>query len=185
LRWEQVLQMKCSLWKVTLRAVVLTLSFTSNLSAQPASRSQGVSGTPEQVVRALYGMVTFDPGTTPDWDDVRSVFIDEAVVVLRTSATASTVFSLDGFVQDFVNFIERDNVEATGFVERVVEVESMVFRDIAHVLVLYESTIPGARPPRLGVDSFELIRQDGRWKIVSVINDLPNAGHPVPAVLRN
>ena len=177
--------MKCSLWKVTLRAVVLTLSFTSNLSAQPASRGQGVSGTPEQVVRALYGMVTFDPGTTPDWAEVRSVFIDEAVVVLRTSATASTVFSLDGFVQDFVNFIERDNVEATGFIERVVEVESMVFRDIAHVLVLYESSIPGARPPQLGVDSFELIRQDGRWKIVSVINDLPNAGHPVPAVLRN
>ncbi|MEE8191902.1 MAG: hypothetical protein V3T74_04100 [Gemmatimonadales bacterium] len=177
--------MKCTLWKVTLPAVVVTLSFTSNLSAQPASRGQGVSGTPEQVVRALYGMVTFDPGTTPDWDEVRSVFIDEAVVVLRTSATASTVFSVDGFVQDFVNFIERDNVEATGFVERVVEVESMVFRDIAHVLVLYESTIPGARPPQLGVDSFELIRQDGRWKIVSVINDLPNAGHPVPAVLRN
>ena len=144
-----------------------------------------MSGTPEQVVRALYGMVTFDPGNTPDWAEVRSVFIDEAVVVLRTSSTASTVFSLDEFVQDFVDFIERDNVEETGFVERVVAVESMVFRDIAHVLVLYESSIPGVRPPRPGVDSFELIRRDGRWKIVFAVNDLPTAEHPVPAVLRH
>jgi hypothetical protein len=170
--------MKDSLGKVVLGTAVLTLVLTPNLSAQPA-------GTPEQVVRALYGMVTFDAGTTPDWDEVRSVFIDEAVVVLRTSPTASTVFSLDGFVQDFVDFIERDNVEATGFTERVVAVESMVFRDIAHVLVLYESSIPGRRPPTPGVDSFELIKRDGRWKIVSVINDLPNAAHPVPAVLRH
>jgi hypothetical protein len=170
--------MNSSLRNGALWAVVLTLPPTSSLSAQQTE-------TPEQVVRGLYEMVTFDPGTTPNWSEVRSVFIDEAVVVLRTSPTASTVFTLDGFVQDFVNFIERDNVEATGFTERVVAVESMVFRDIAHVLVLYESSIPGRRPPTPGVDSFELIKRDGRWKIVSVINDLPNAAHPVPAVLRH
>jgi hypothetical protein len=175
-----------SLWRVTLPAAVLASFFTVHLSAQvQAPPDQEPEMTAEEVVRALYGMVTFEAGTTPDWNEVRSVFIDEAVVVLRTSATASTVFSLDEFVQDFVNFIERDNVEATGFIERVVEVESMVFRDIAHVLVLYESSIPGARPPRQGVDSFELIKREGRWKIVSVVNDLPNAQHPVPAVLRD
>jgi hypothetical protein len=60
-----------------------------------------------------------------------------------------------------------------------------VFRDIAHVLVLYEAHIPGsARPPQQGVDSFQLVRNAGRWWIVSVVNDLPSPEHPAPPVLR-
>jgi hypothetical protein len=53
------------------------------------------------------------------------------------------------------------------------------------VLVLCEASIPGApRPPQQGVDSFQLIRQGGRWRIVSVVNDLPTADAPLPAELR-
>ena len=41
----------------------------------------------EGVVEELYELVTFQAGTTPDWDVVRSLFLPEAVVVLRTSRT--------------------------------------------------------------------------------------------------
>ena len=34
--------------------------------------------------RTFYDLVTFDAGTTPDWERVRSLFADEAVVILRT-----------------------------------------------------------------------------------------------------
>jgi len=138
------------------------------------------------VVAELYDLVTFDAGTTPDWDKVRSLFLEEAIVVLRTTRTESTQFTLEGFVQDFVNFIERANVEQTGFVEEIVSMKSMVFRDIAHVLVLYDAQIPGRdRPPTQGVDSFQLIKKDGRWWIVSITNDLPDPDNPVPAELGN
>jgi hypothetical protein len=66
--------------------------------------------TAEGVVTQLYELVTFEAGSTPDWDKVRSLFIDEAVIVLRTTRTATTVFSVDGFVNDFVTFIERASV---------------------------------------------------------------------------
>jgi hypothetical protein len=93
---------------------------------------------------------------------------------------------VEEFVQDFVNFIERANVEQTGFVEKIIKMTPMVFRDIAHVLVLYEAQIPGReRPPTLGVDSFQLIQKDGRWWIVSITNDLPNQDNPIPAELSN
>jgi hypothetical protein len=155
-------------------------------AAAPDAVFQGPQNTPETVVRHLYDLVSFEAGTTPDWDEVRSQFLDEAVVVLRTAPTASTVFSVDGFVQDFVTFIQRANAEQTGFTERVIHVEPLVFRDIAHVLVLYEASIPGSqRPPQRGVDSFQLVKRDGFWKIAAVVNDIPNAEHPVPEVLRN
>jgi len=141
-------------------------------------------GTPEAVVTELYDLVTFDAGTTPDWDRVRNLFLPEAVIVLRTSRTASTVFTLEGFVADFVRFIERGNVVQSGFTEKIVRMKPWAFRDMAHALVLYEASIPGSgRPAQLGIDSFSLIRRDGRWWIIAIANDIPDSANPVPGEL--
>jgi hypothetical protein len=61
----------------------------------------------------------------------------------------------------------------------------MIFRDIAHVLVLYEAIAPAmSRPPQQGVDSFQLIRKDGRWWIVSITNDIVTPETPAPPELQ-
>jgi hypothetical protein len=136
-------------------------------------------------VEELYGLVTFEAGNSPDWDVVRSLFIPEGTVVLRTSRTETTVFSVEGFVQDFVTFIERAKVEESGFVERIVHTHGTVFGDMANIWVLYEAHIPGsARPPQRGVDSFQLIKKDERWWIVSITNEVPTPDRPVPEFFR-
>jgi hypothetical protein len=140
--------------------------------------------TAEGVVTQLYELVTFEAGTTPDWDKVRSLFIDEAVIVLRTSRTATTVFSVDGFVNDFVTFIERAKVKETGFTEKILRTKPTIFGDMAHMWVLYEASVPGSsRPPQQGVDSFSLIKQDGRWWIAAITNEIPTPNRPVPPPL--
>jgi len=157
------------------------------LLAAPPAHAQGdaATTTAEGLVRALYERVSSEPGTVPDWDQVRSAFLPQAIVVLRTSRDSTSVFTLDGFIQDFVRFIERADVKATGFTERVVKTRAMVFGDIAHVLVLYEAHITGSsRPPQQGVDSFQLTRRDGRWWIVSIVNEIPTAGRPIPPELQ-
>jgi len=138
----------------------------------------------ERLVAGLYQAVTFDSGTMPAWENVKAMFHKNAVIVLRTSKDSMTVFSLEGFVKDFVDFIDRFHAEKTGFTERVLRMKPLVFGDIAHVLVLYEASIPGSsRPPQKGVDSFQLIRQGGRWWIVSIVNELPLNKYPIPAEL--
>jgi hypothetical protein len=174
-------------------AAFLIVSFLPARPLGPRTMSVGAGSTQEDafataegVVNALYDAVTFEAGTTPDWDYVRSMFIDQAIIVLRTSREATTVFDLDGFVGDFVAFIERGNVKETGFTETIIRTEKMVLGDMAHVLVLYEASIRGAaRPPSQGVDSFQLIRKDGRWWIVSVTNEVPSADRPLPPTLRH
>lgn len=142
--------------------------------------------TAEDVVKKIYELVTFEAGSPPDWDDVKALFLDEAVVVLRTSRTESTVFSVDGFIDDFKKFAERKDVQKNGFSEKILRTHATEFRDIAHVWVLYEASIPGTgRPPLKGADSFQLIRKDDRWRIASVANDIPTADHPIPEVLRD
>ena len=157
--------------------LMVSLALASTMSSQEPSA--------EQVIDELYDHVTFDPGTTPDWDAVKELFLDEAVIVLRTSRTDNTIFSLDDWVNDFVQFIERANVEKTGFVEKIVKKKVMVFGDIAHILVLYEASIPGSeRPPQQGVDSCQLIRKNDRWLIASIVNEIPTPDRPVPEVLK-
>ena len=163
--------------------LLATCSLAWTVQAQAPTASEAFD-TPEGLIHAIYEAVTFPAGQMPDWDYVRSMFIPEAVVVLRTSKEHATVFSVEGFVQDFITFIEHDEVMKTGFTEEVIKMKTMVFGDIAHLLVLYESSIPQKRPPTPGVDSFQLIRRDGRWWIASVINEKPTEAWPIPQALR-
>ncbi len=166
---------------------IVTILFYSCLGTWlPAWSAPQENGpqTARGVVEELYDLVTFDIGTTPDWDRVRSLFADESVVVLRTGRDAMTVFSLDGFVNDFVQFIEQREVEKTGFTERILKMKSTEYGDIAHILVLFDSHINGSENrPRQGIDSFQLIREAGRWKIISITNDRPSPGNPIPMSL--
>jgi hypothetical protein len=139
---------------------------------------------PEGVIRELYRLVTIEKGSTGEWDSVRALFIDEAVIVLRTSRTATSVFTLDGFVDDFIRFIDSYNIVETGFTETILAMKPWVYGDMAHVLVLYEAKIPGSeRPPSKGIDSFLLIRKEGEWKVAAITNEVPTPENPLPSEL--
>lgn len=171
-------------WETSVATLLLSASLIATpLQAQVAPEA---FETAEGVVTELYDMVSFEAGNVPDWDAVRSTFIPEAVVVLRTSREATTVFSVESFVQDFINFVENSPAGEMGFTEEILAMKSLVFGDMANVLVLYEAQITGwQRPPTRGVDNFSLVKKDGRWWIVSVTNELPTPDRPIPEVLRH
>jgi len=178
-RWQSV---------PSVRFLLVSLTAMSGLLLLPArtQAQQGGLETPEDVVGEIYDLVSFEGGTRPDWNKVQALFIPEAVIVLRTSRDATNVFSVEGFLDDFVKFIEQTPAGEMGFTEKILRMEPMVFGDMANVLVLYEAHITGSsRTPTQGVDSFSLIKQNGRWKIAAITNEIPTENRPLPAVLRN
>ena len=167
-----------------MKIVLAPLLLASCSSLADLRAPQDSPDEPDEVVTELYDLVTFEAGTTPDWDAVRSLFLEEAVIVLRTGPEQLDVFSLEGFVDDFVRFIEQAGVEETGFTERILRMRTTRYGDFAQVLVLFDSHVPGSsRPPHPGIDSFELVRREGRWRIVSIVNERPRPGRPIPADL--
>lgn len=167
-----------------LRFVVLTALFLASAGSRLLSQSVGASEddrSVEDVVRDVYDLVSWTDDQTPDWEDVRRIFIPEAVIVLRYPPGLQ-VMSVDDFLQDWLRF-EARLAEAgwTGFREAVLSTEVFEFGDVAQVRVIYESSIPGRdRPPQPGVDLWSLIRVEGRWRVASVVNELPRHGLPVP-----
>ncbi len=138
----------------------------------------------ESVVDALYSGVSTEPGEGIDWASLRALFDASARFVLRTGAEPTDTLDLDGWIDDFQRFVTDADVERRGFFERIVRSEATTIGDIAHVLVLYEAGFPGEeRAPRRGVDSIQLARRDGIWRMVSILNELPRDGRHLPAAL--
>ena len=141
---------------------------------------------PESLVRGLYASVTFEPSTTPDWDYVRSFFIPEAVFGVRKSRTLMDVLDLGEFVDWWLEDIEKYKIKARGFKETVEKMKMTVYGNIAHCFVLYKARFmtPADAPAQLGLDSFGLMKKDGRWWVVSITNDVITPQNPLPESLR-
>ena len=137
--------------------------------------------TPVALIEDIYTTVSAKAGVSVDWERVRSMFIDEAVVILRTSRDKSTRFTADGFIQDFKNFYQDPRVKAGGFEEKILSMKTMVYLDITFIATVYSAAIPGeVRPPTRGVDLWSLAKKEGQWKIVSVVNEVIPAGQELP-----
>lgn len=162
---------------------LLSIAFEAHAQTPvPDSRLQS----PEAVVRELYRLVCVAPGDSTDWEQVRNLYIPEAVIVLRVSKDAMSTFSVQGWIDDFVAWDKKANVMERGFEEVIVRMQPMVFRDISHIFVLYDARITSStKPPTRGVDSIDLIQKNGRWWIASIVNDLPTPEHPIPTQLQD
>ena len=174
--------MKCTEKCIVLFLIItIILSSDSCLSANQDHPDDGAFQTAEGVVSEIYKLVSFEKGTTPDWEKVKSLFIDDAVIVLRTSRDSMTVLSKQGFVDLFIHDIEKYQLDEKGFKETVISTKTTVFGNIAHCFTVYEvSVLDGSMPPMRGVDSFQLMEKNGRWYIVAITNEIPRPDNPIP-----
>jgi len=137
--------------------------------------------TPEDLIKDIYVLVSAKKSGDVNWQKVRSMFNDEAVVILRTSREKSTQFTADGFIQDFKDFYENAEVKANGFGEKILSMKTMEYKDIAFVATVYSAAITGSqRPPSRGVDLWLLGKKDGLWKITSIVNEVIPSGQELP-----
>ena len=150
------------------------------LNGQQAGSDQWYKS-PEELIRDVYVAVSGKNSESVNWQKVRSMFIDEAVVILRTSRDKSTQFTADGFIKDFKDFYQYPEVQANGFAEKIIRMKTMVYKDIAFIATVYSAEITGGQhSPTRGVDLWLLAKKDGLWKITSVVNEVIPAGEELP-----
>ena len=136
-----------------------------------------------KMVKQIYTEVSAEGEARPDWDRVRDFFVEEALIVLRTSREGSTQFTLEEFIQDFKDFYQSPRVGDAGFREDVLHVHARVYHDIAFIGVVYQAVILGSdRPPQKGVDFWLLSLREGSWKVVAVTNEIIPPGEDLPAM---
>jgi len=140
---------------------------------------------PESLIRELYKTVSQKSISEklPDWDKVRDMFYEKALVSLRVSRVKYQIFDVAGFIKDFQDFYQEPGVKANGFTETILNLKKSGTGKLAHILTLYEARIVNGVGNQ-GVDSWQLIYKDNRWWIFSITNEVIDKDTPVPEVLK-
>jgi len=133
------------------------------------------------MITQIYSDVSAENAGLVDWEKIRSYFVEEAVIVLKTSRDANSQFTLEEFIQDFKDFYQTPAALEHGFKEEVLKLKAEVHKDLAFVAVVYAAGFPKAdRPPSKGIDFWLLTRKDNAWKIVAVTNEIILPGEEIP-----
>ena len=133
----------------------------------------------DSVITEMYDIVSFEPGTRPDWRREEEIFAPGARLV-RVNDNGVFEFDLPTFCKNFDAMI--DSGELPSFWEAEIWRETRQFEDVAHVLSAYDSrrTRDGEFLGR-GVNSIQLFRHNGRWWISAMIWRRDGASVQIPA----
>ena len=132
----------------------------------------------DTAVRACYDVIS-GPAGTRDWARFQSLFAEGArLIPIRQTAQGSLPA-----VMTPEQYQERAgaNFEKHAFYESEVAHRVETFGDIAHVFSTYESRrAPEEKPFARGINSFQLVKTNAGWKIMTILWDSEREGLPLP-----
>ena len=164
-----------------MRGAVMALAVlaAAPASAQPAPSAAGAASRQDEeraigaALDAVYAVISGPPGQARDWARMRTLFTPEA----RLTAIGSKG-AVGGTVEDY---IARNGpmLTSTGFTERELKRRVEIYGNLAHAWSSYEGT--GTKIRVRGINSFQLVKSNGRWLVQSILWQAENAATPLPA----
>ncbi len=138
---------------------------------------------PEAIVLAAYSSIERGPGENFEWDRFRSLFIENATMIPSTEQSGGRfrVITPEGFVRWINAVTPIGGPDDRGFTEE--EIHNVVHRygNIAQVFSTYQKHFSDDEQILgRGINSFQLVHNDGRWWIVSIIWDEEVGAGPIP-----
>jgi len=171
--------------KISNFSLLLIIGVTVLSQISLTVKSQGLNyQTPQDLIENTYKLMTFGPGDKPDWETIKDLFIEDGVIVLRTSRTDMSIMDRNGFIDLWIRDYER-GLKETGITEKKVIDRYEIMGDIATCYIIYAITIPDKDyPPQYGIDCFHLLKQNDRWHITSIVNEVLRPGVDPPENMR-
>jgi hypothetical protein len=141
----------------------------------------------DAIIKALYEAVGFAPGGRQDSTRMRSLFMPGAHLVPPQNPRrpdSVMVWTVDDYLRVVNAFLARDTtgIGVRGFSEREASRRMETFGNLVHVFSTYESryTARDSLPFTRGINSIQLMRQNGRWWVVNIAWEQERAGLIVP-----
>jgi hypothetical protein len=153
-------------------ALLLTLACLAPV-AKPAD-----TDSVDTVVHAVYDVIS-GPAGTRDWARFRSLFAEGARLIpirVNGDSSSASVMTPDEYAQK-----AGANFEKNAFFESEASRRVETFGNIAHVFSTYESRrAPGEKPFARGINSFQLVKIGGAWKVMTILWDSERPANPLP-----
>ena len=143
--------------------------------AQPVSAAQDERKALGAALDAVYGVISGPAGQARDWARMRTLFTPEA----RLTAIGPNG-ARGGTVEDYIAK-SGPMLTTSGFTERELVRRVEIYGDLAHAWSSYEGTGNGGKLKVRGINSFQLVRQNGRWLVQSILWQAESPARPLPA----
>lgn len=150
-----------------------------HVAAAPAANVADVSEI-DGIIKALYDVIS-GPAGPRNWDRFRSLFHKDAYMAAFNAKKELRKFSPAQYVQNNGPFFMKNSFDEKELGRTVNQ-----FGNVAQVFTAYEFTA-GTTPPtnKRGINSVELIKEKGRWFIMSVTWDEEGKDQPIPPAYLN
>lgn len=147
------------------------------IAAQPATTgvSQADAAAIGAALDGVYAVISGPAGQARDWAKMRTLFTPDA----RLTAIGAKGLQ-GGTVEDYIARSGPFLIKS-GFTERELARRVEVFGDLAHAWSSYEGTGDGGKLKVRGINSFQLVRQNGRWLVQSIFWQHEGPARPLPA----
>lgn len=157
---------------------------TLSVGGKPTDADSLDVSTVDGLVKAMYASVSFPPGSQPNYNRLKTLFHPEARVVPPKNEKESSVpvIGVGTYMTRSKEFVVLSGLERRGFVETEVARRTLAFGGMVHIFSTYECrSLPSdAVPSQRGINSMQLIRDGGRWWILSLVWEVERPGTAIP-----
>lgn len=170
-------------------ALATPLALPSGVDAQQAPAEPTSTADPadvttlDDIMTALYDVISGPAGRARDWDRFYSLFLPEGARLIPSGRNAQgfprhQVWTPEEYVANAGRSLEEN-----GFFEAEIGRTVEEFGNVTHVFSAYDSrrTRADTQPFARGINSIQLYNDGTRYWIVSIFWDSERPGNPIPA----
>ncbi|HEV8407276.1 MAG TPA: hypothetical protein VGQ34_05005 [Sphingomicrobium sp.] len=131
----------------------------------------------DRAIRAVYEVISGPPGQKRDFDRMRSLFAPGATLK-ATGPKGLRGGSLEDYISRNKDVLERD-----GFTERELGRRVEIWGGLATAWSAYDGRTANGSFHERGINSFQLVKIDGKWLVASILWQEETPQNPLPAQL--
>jgi len=177
--------MRTLLLALSLLTVGGSLQGQATTPPPPPAKAEDVSSI-DNIMKAVYDVISGPAGQKRDWDRMRSLFIPGARLIPtgrgQDGKSGARVWSLEEYITR-----AGPGLEQGGFFERELGRVEERYGNIVHLMSAYDSkrTAADEKPFARGVNSFQLMYDGSRWWVVTIFWQGETPDNPIPAKFLN
>jgi hypothetical protein len=128
----------------------------------------------DAAIRGVYEVISGPPGKRRDFDRMRSLFAPNA-----TLKAIGPKGLRGGSLEDYISR-NAEVLEKEGFTERELGRRVEVWGGLATAWSAYDGRTANGSFHERGINSFQLVKIDGKWKVASILWQEETPANPLP-----
>jgi len=155
--------------------MIASLIIAAAIAASPQSKADlaGIN----QAIQGVYDVISGPPGQKRDFDRMRSMFAPGATLK-AIGPKGLRGGSLEDYISRNAAILEKE-----GFTERELGRRVEVWGGLATAWSAYDGRTANGSFHERGINSFQLVKVDGKWLVASILWQEETPANPLPAGL--